>query len=530
MGEAVESWVPKPSSVSTALRVVSNSSLKNNKSGGISYNDLLVKGPNSLQPLLQVQADFRTLPHVVAWDYAKAYNTVLTYPEEMHMRRMVWRESEDKPWKMYGINRMHFGDRPAAAGPEVAKKKVAEYGRPVDSQTADIIMRGYVDDGLGGGDREVVDKLVGEEILGIGTGPLEETGGVTGHSTGNLLSPSMPTYTGTVAKIMGLGGFKVKYMIRNGERRPEILELYGGSVLGLPWDTNNDMLRLSMDVNLTQKKQGVRSSENLKPGDEHQIKDAELTRRKLMSQVHGIYDPLGLLSPITIKFKLVLQKMVEAKLDWDDVLQGDLEKEARAALTEMVASGAIAFPRCVLGESYKKEVWMLMGFWDGGKPASACCLYARTPLREKGPEGETHLVRLLAGKARVTPTSSSQGRPRASTPRTEMRGLLMLARLIDELLPGIQVPPTEIMLMGDSQCTIACVEADNRVLDIWFSNRVAEVQDRMESWKRKSIKVNPLYHWPGESNIADLSTKGRAEARDVIQGTGCGCDSGLPGQ
>ena len=70
----------------------------------------------------------------------------------------------------------------------------------------------------------------------------------------------------------------------------------------------------------------------------------------------------------------------------------------------------------------------------------------------------------------------------------------MLTRLIDELLPGIQVPPVEIMLMGDSQCTIACVEADNRVLDIWFSNRVAEVQDRMESWKRKGMKVNNLYH------------------------------------
>ena len=85
--------VPKPSSVSTALRVVSNSSLKNTQSGGLSYNDLLVKGPNSLQPLLQVLADFRTLPHVVTWDYAKAYNTVLTYPEEMQMRRLVWRDN-----------------------------------------------------------------------------------------------------------------------------------------------------------------------------------------------------------------------------------------------------------------------------------------------------------------------------------------------------------------------------------------------------------------------------------------------------
>ena len=46
-----------------------------------------------------------------------------------------------------------------------------------------------------------------------------------------------PSYSGTVAKIMSQGGFKIKYMVRNGENRPETLELYGGSVLGLPWDT-----------------------------------------------------------------------------------------------------------------------------------------------------------------------------------------------------------------------------------------------------------------------------------------------------
>ena len=34
----------------------------------------MVKGPNSLQPLLQVIADFRTLPHIVTWDYGKAYS------------------------------------------------------------------------------------------------------------------------------------------------------------------------------------------------------------------------------------------------------------------------------------------------------------------------------------------------------------------------------------------------------------------------------------------------------------------------
>ena len=182
-------------------------------------------------------------------------------------------------------------------------------------------------------------------------------------------------YTGTVAQIMKLGGFKIKYMIRNGESRPEILDLYGGSVLGLPWDTQEDVISLTMEVNLSAKKQGVRSGGSLKPEDEGEIRDAVLTRRVLMSQVHAIFDPLGLLSPVTVKFKLVLQALVQAKMDWDEPLEGDLREEAEAALKEMLRSSAVSFPRCVLSdECYNKEGWMLLGFWDGGKKASACCL------------------------------------------------------------------------------------------------------------------------------------------------------------
>ena len=155
--------VPKPSSVTKALRLVSNSSLKNAQSGGVSYNDFLVKGPNLLEPLLQVIANFRTLPNVLTWDYTKAYNTVHTYPEEMHMGRLVWRYDEDEPWRIFGIDRMHFGDRPAAAGLEVAKKKVAGFGKQIDEQTAEIITWGYMDDGLGGGLEHVVKKLMGVE-------------------------------------------------------------------------------------------------------------------------------------------------------------------------------------------------------------------------------------------------------------------------------------------------------------------------------------------------------------------------------
>ena len=63
--------VPKPSSTTTALRVVCNSSLDNNNRG-VSFNDLLPKGPNVLVPLLKALITWRTHKESVIWDYVKA--------------------------------------------------------------------------------------------------------------------------------------------------------------------------------------------------------------------------------------------------------------------------------------------------------------------------------------------------------------------------------------------------------------------------------------------------------------------------
>ena len=48
-------------------------------------------------------------------------------------------------------------------------------------------------------------------------------------------------------------------------------------------------------------------------------------------------------------------------------------------------------------------------------------------------------------------------------------------------------------------------------MDINLSTRKQEVrpdslQDQMESWKKRNVKVHDLYHWPGVSNVTDLAT------------------------
>ena len=59
------------------------------------------------------------------------------------------------------------------------------------------------------------------------------------------------------------------------------------------------------------------------------------------------------------------------------------------------------------------------------------------------------------------------------------------------------------------------MECDQKILEVWFGNRVAEIRDHMTSWRSSKIQVDELHHWPGESNIADLPTRGKASYHEI---------------
>ena len=100
-----------------------------------------------------------------------------------------------------------------------------------------------------------------------------------------------------------------------------------------------------------------------------------------------------------------------------------------------------------------------------------------------------------------------------------MRGGVLVARLITAILDGLPDKPAEIFVALDSQCMISALEAKVKILGIWFTNRVSEINDHKDEWTRRSIVVHPVHHWLGEDNVADLGTKGKATVKDVAPGS-----------
>ena len=118
MNEMVSSWkgpvwyishlvAPNPHSVTTPVRLVWN---RSQKFRGLSMNDILLKGPDVLNPIRAVLLRFRRGVYGALGDIKKMYNSVWLKQQEMHLHRFLWRirrwmnmPSQESTW---GINQL----------------------------------------------------------------------------------------------------------------------------------------------------------------------------------------------------------------------------------------------------------------------------------------------------------------------------------------------------------------------------------------------------------------------------------------
>ena len=148
---------------------------------------------------------------------------------------------------------------------------------------------------------------------------------------------------------------------------------------------------MHLAVNLSLKKANVRLGHEITEADLHLQAEIPLTERIAVSQVNAIYDPLGLLAPLTIRYKLTLQKLSSLYLGWDEELQGEINSELGRILAEMVTTPDIKFPRAVLHADAG-----VLGWWQ-----TRFCGRDPRPAQLEKPHGlHTHSVRLLMAKAR----------------------------------------------------------------------------------------------------------------------------------
>ena len=244
-------------------------------------------------------------------------------------------------------------------------------------------------------------------------------------------------------------------------------------ILGVCWNVDDDQLRFGFtDI-------------------AHQARQLEPTKRNIVSIVGRFYDPLGFLSPIVIRFKILFQELCEKGQDWDQPLTPELLAKWKELIEELELCPVMSLPRCIWNGSPTKGVsCSLHGFCDASKHAYAAVVY----MTLKSPMGQT--VRFIASKTRVSPLKPQ------TIPRLELLSALLLARLMKSVATSLE---TEMQLeeptcYTDSEVSLYWIRGVDRVWKQFVQHQVVEIRNLLPSacW----------HHCPGVDNPADLPSRG----------------------
>lgn len=267
--------VLKASSTTTKLWVVFNGLQR--LASGTSFNAHLLTGPDLLAALPNVLLRWRGHQYVMAADIEKMYRQILVHPNDRDLQRIVWRQSKSEDVREYRLNTVTYG---LACAPYLAIRTLRQLaddeGDCLPLATA-LKTDTYVDDILTG-----ADSLQGALTMQRQLVDLCRAGGFALRkwmANSHELLQTIPT------------DFR---LVEDPRTWKPHTSLSMHSTLGLLWYPESDTF-------------GYRVPEN---------RSDVVTRRTVLSDTR-IFDPLGWLSPVVIRAKILVQSTWLTRLDWD---------------------------------------------------------------------------------------------------------------------------------------------------------------------------------------------------------------------
>ena len=97
----------------------------------------------------------------------------------------------------------------------------------------------------------------------------------------------------------------------------------------------------------------------------------------MLKIIHGIFDPTGLIAPVLLKPKLLVQKCWKMNVDWDVEVPTVIEAEWNKWVSGMATLSDISIKRCVNLSVGSGNTYELIIFTDASKDAYAAAAYLK---------------------------------------------------------------------------------------------------------------------------------------------------------
>ena len=213
------------------------------------------------------------------------------------------------------------------------------------------------------------------------------------------------------------------------------------------------------------------------------LQDRPLTRRGVLSTLSSIYDPLGLVAPLILVGKQILQDLCRERADWDNPIPDEPCQRWEQWRRELHELENLKIQRCFkpgnLGEIKRVE---MHHFSDACQKGYGQCSYAR-PIDE---HNKIHCA-LVMGKARETPLKP------VTIPRLELTAAVVSVRVSQWLNHELDYRDVVDVFWTDSRVMLGHISNEARRFHIFVANWVQEIHDHTEpnQWSYVETKSNP---------------------------------------
>ncbi|XP_045774640.1 uncharacterized protein LOC123873700 [Maniola jurtina] len=438
----------RENSTTTKCRVVFNASALNK---GKTFNSIQMVGPVVQDDLLSILLRFRQHKYVVSGDIEKMYRAILVEPTQRSLQQILFRFDPSEHIRPFTLNTVTYG---TASAPYLATKCLVSLAEQCsDPNTKIAISRDfYVDDFISGGDsiESVIDlcKSVDKTLL-----------------SAQFKLRKWQSNSSEVLK--SLTNDNALEQI-NKNKTLNLDESLPCKTLGLQWDCNLDHLLFTIDLDPKAKK---------------------ITKRKILSLISQIFDPLGILGPCTVQAKKVMQNLWIDKCGWDEEVSKDTQNTFLNFIDSLISLKSLRIPRWV---SFDNVIRLeLHTFSDASERAYGACIFVRA-VDANG----TVQVRLLASRNKVAPLKPT------TIPRLELCGALLASRLHAKVMSSITLKVHDSFFWTDSTIVLAWLKTQSNQLKTFVRTRVGEIQDSTAGHRWSYV--------PSKENPADLVSRGIA--------------------
>lgn len=470
--------VVREDKLTTKLRIVYDASAK---SSGPSLNDCLYTGPKFTQNIMDIIIRFRVHKVALAADIEKAFLMVSVAECDRDALRFLWIDDvnkDDRSVVVMRFSRVMFGVSSSPFLLNATIKHLVERYKDTDPGFVEMFLRSiYVDDvTFGAEDDEDAYHLYQKSKQVMLEGGFNLRKFVTNSNQLRMKIEQAEQEMNTVKKQEANPEVHEEDETYTKDTLGSKQECGEGEqkILGVSWQYLEDQLVFDLSAIV------------------HVMREMEPTKRHIVSIATRFYDPLGFVSPITVKFKMFFQELCSAKVGWDEPLLGELLYKWKSLMSNLQAI-SISIPRCYLS-GLEGSTNHLIGFCDASANAYAAVVY----LQRGTGDGS---VSLVASKTRVSPVGNRQ-----TIPRLELLSALLLAKLIVSVSIALR---SEILLDKPAYFT------DSKIAMYWIIRTEREwkpfVQNRVNDIRRLT-HIDRWKHCPGVDNPADIPSRGSSPA------------------